>query len=393
MTPEQIGLYQAVLDDLLAEGRRPDGPDRSKGAMLAAITALKQICNHPAAYRDDGQPLAGRSGKLARLEEIVESVFAAGERVLIFTHFAPWGRQLAAHLSEVTGTPIECYDGSLSRAARDKMVADFQNGAGPGRDGAVAEGRRHRPQPHRRQPRRALRPLVEPGRRGPGPRPRMAHRPDATVISHRLVCPGTVDERVEEVVAGKRHIADLVLPKSSSIADLNADQLRLALGLRPDELLTEDDDEPQHTTTIPAPSNDGPRPGAPTSTSGARPGPAPGRRAPRSLARDPRPRPAALTRRASAGPPARPLDHYANGHRAQRSHRHGARDQCGCPRHRRTPPAALIGDVMRTGRQRRHHQSVEANTDPAIVDMLTGWAAFAVSELTGQGGVWFRCGQ
>jgi hypothetical protein len=56
------------------------------------------------------------------------------------------------------------------------------------------------------------------------------------------VCPGTVDERVEEVVAGKRHIADLVLPKSSSLADLDADQLRVALGLRTDTLLTEDDE-------------------------------------------------------------------------------------------------------------------------------------------------------
>ena len=55
------------------------------------------------------------------------------------------------------------------------------------------------------------------------------------------MCPGTVDERVEEVVAGKRHIANLVLPKSSSIADLDTDQLRIALGLRPDELITEDD--------------------------------------------------------------------------------------------------------------------------------------------------------
>ena len=62
-----------------------------------------------------------------------------------------------------------------------------------------------------------------------------------TVISHRLVCPGTVDERVEEVVAGKRHIAQLVLPRASSIADLNADQLRVALGLRTDELLAEDE--------------------------------------------------------------------------------------------------------------------------------------------------------
>ena len=61
-----------------------------------------------------------------------------------------------------------------------------------------------------------------------------------TVISHRLVCPGTVDERVEEVVAGKRRIADLVLPKSSSLADLDHDQLRAALGIRPDAVLAED---------------------------------------------------------------------------------------------------------------------------------------------------------
>ena len=62
-----------------------------------------------------------------------------------------------------------------------------------------------------------------------------------SVISHRLVCPGTVDERVEEVVAGKRHIANLVLPRSSSLADLDTTQLRLALGLRPDEVLAWDD--------------------------------------------------------------------------------------------------------------------------------------------------------
>jgi hypothetical protein len=56
------------------------------------------------------------------------------------------------------------------------------------------------------------------------------------------VCPGTVDERVEEVVAGKRRIADLVLPKSSSLADLDTSQLSAALGIRTDKVLTEDDD-------------------------------------------------------------------------------------------------------------------------------------------------------
>ena len=56
------------------------------------------------------------------------------------------------------------------------------------------------------------------------------------------MCPGTVDERVEEIVEGKRHIAQLVLPRASSIADLDGDQLRIALGLRPDELLTGDEE-------------------------------------------------------------------------------------------------------------------------------------------------------
>jgi SNF2 family DNA or RNA helicase len=66
-----------------------------------------------------------------------------------------------------------------------------------------------------------------------------------TVIAHRLVCPGTIDERVEEVVQGKRRIADMVLPKSSSIGDLDNDQLRQALGLKTDSMLV--DDEPDAT--------------------------------------------------------------------------------------------------------------------------------------------------
>ncbi|HEX6165691.1 MAG TPA: SNF2-related protein, partial [Acidimicrobiales bacterium] len=70
MTTEQIGLYQAVLDKLVTSTVSSEaGGEPKQGAILAAITALKQICNHPAAYQADGRPLAGRSGKLARLEE------------------------------------------------------------------------------------------------------------------------------------------------------------------------------------------------------------------------------------------------------------------------------------------------------------------------------------
>jgi SNF2 family DNA or RNA helicase len=242
MTPEQIGLYQAVLDELVANVADTDAlAETKKGAILAAITALKQICNHPAAYRDDGLPLAGRSGKLARLEEIVDSVFAAGERILIFTHFATWGRRLADHLTEVTGIPIACYDGSLSRGVRDKLVSEFQAEQGPGAMvlslKAGGTGLNLTAANHVVLYDRWWNPAVEDQARDRAWRIGQSR----TVISHRLVCPGTIDERVEEIVAGKRHIAQLVLPRASSLADLNTDQIRLALGLRPEELLAGDE--------------------------------------------------------------------------------------------------------------------------------------------------------
>jgi superfamily II DNA or RNA helicase len=242
MTPEQIGLYQAVLDQLVRNvaDASLEG-ETKKGAVLAAITALKQICNHPVAYRDDGQPLAGRSGKLARLEQIIESVFAAGEKILVFTHFASWGRRLAEHLTEVTGRPVACYDGSLARTVRDTMVSDFQAAEGPGvmvlSLKAGGTGLNLTAANHVVLYDRWWNPAVEDQARDRAWRIGQGR----TVISHRLVCPGTIDERVEEVVEGKRHIADVVLPRSSSLADLNTDQLRRALGLRTDELLTGDE--------------------------------------------------------------------------------------------------------------------------------------------------------
>jgi hypothetical protein len=245
MTAEQIGLYQAVLDKLVVPGSAADGEKPGNGQILAAITALKQICNHPAAYLDDDRPLEGRSGKLARLEEIIDSVFSAGERVLVFTHFAEWGQKLAAHLTRITGTPVDCYHGGLSRRVRDQMIHDFQHGDGPGALvlslKAGGTGLNLTAANHVVLYDRWWNPAVEDQARDRAWRIGQTH----TVISHRLVCPGTVDERVEEVVAGKRRIADLVLPKSSSLADLDSDELRVALGIRPDEMLTEDQPSPE----------------------------------------------------------------------------------------------------------------------------------------------------
>ena len=168
-------------------------------------------------------------------------MFEADERILVFTHFAEWGKKLADHLTEVTGVPISCYHGGLARGARDQLISEFQNGEGAGalvlslKAGGI--GLNLTAASHVVLYDRWWNPAVEDQARDRAWRIGQTR----TVVSHRLVCPGTVDERVEEVVAGKRHIADLVLPKSSSLADLDADQLRIALGMRPDALLTEGD--------------------------------------------------------------------------------------------------------------------------------------------------------
>jgi len=241
MTAEQIGLYQAVLDDLVRE-TADDGTPQRKGAVLAAITALKQICNHPVNFQpDDDGPIEGRSGKLARLDEILETVFAAGERVLVFTHFASWGERLAVHLSERFDMHVPCYHGGLGRGARDKLVSTFQEGTGAGAMvlslKAGGTGLNLTAANHVVLYDRWWNPAVEDQARDRVWRIGQKNK----VICHRLVCPGTVDERVEEVVAGKRRIADMVLPKSSSVGDLDSQQLQVALGIDPDQLLTDDE--------------------------------------------------------------------------------------------------------------------------------------------------------
>ena len=253
MTPEQIGLYQAVLDKLVRDTAESEqNTSQQKGLVLAAITALKQICNHPLNYdkQDSNLELEGRSGKLTRLNEIVDAVFAADERILIFTHFATWGERLAQYLTQRTGKEIECYHGGLARGTRDRLVESFQTGTGAGAMvlslKAGGTGLNLTAASHVVLYDRWWNPAVEDQARDRVWRIGQTK----TVICHRLVCPGTVDERVEEVVQGKRRIADMVLPKSSSLGDLDAEQLRTALGIDEGALLTADPDELLHDAVL-----------------------------------------------------------------------------------------------------------------------------------------------
>ncbi|WP_345511497.1 SNF2-related protein [Phytohabitans houttuyneae] len=130
LTGEQASLYQAVVDDMLEKIERSDGIER-RGLVLATMSKLKQVCNHPAQFLHDDTRLAGRSGKLARLEEILEEVLAAGEKALLFTQYAEFGGMLRAHLSARSGREVLFLHGGVSKKDRDAMVARFQGPAGP----------------------------------------------------------------------------------------------------------------------------------------------------------------------------------------------------------------------------------------------------------------------
>ena len=130
LTREQGSLYQAVVDDMLARIEEAEGIAR-KGLVLSTMLRLKQVCNHPAQFLSDGSRLAGRSGKLERLEEITDEVLADGERLLVFTQFAEMGMMLREHLQARLNTDVAWLHGGITKKARDAMVERFQNGDGP----------------------------------------------------------------------------------------------------------------------------------------------------------------------------------------------------------------------------------------------------------------------
>ncbi|MEQ4302230.1 SNF2-related protein [Plantactinospora sp. B6F1] len=134
LTREQASLYQAVVDDMMARIESSDGIER-RGLVLATMTRLKQVCNHPAQVLRDGSALPGRSGKLARLEEILDEVLAAGEKALIFSQYAEFGGMLRAHLAARFGREVLYLHGGVGKTDRDAMVARFQDSTGDGSTG------------------------------------------------------------------------------------------------------------------------------------------------------------------------------------------------------------------------------------------------------------------
>src|SRR5690606_1632231 len=128
LTREQAGLYQAAVDDVMNKIEATDGVER-RGNILALLTRLKQICNHPRHFLKDDSRLVGRSGKLTRLTEMMEEVLAEGDRALVFTQYKEMGDLLVEHLGSRLGVEVPFIHGGVPARKREAIVDEFQNDA------------------------------------------------------------------------------------------------------------------------------------------------------------------------------------------------------------------------------------------------------------------------
>jgi hypothetical protein len=232
LTREQATLYQAVVDEMLAQIARAQGIER-RGLVLAAMLRLKQVCNHPAHYAADDSPLAGRSGKVERTVEILEQVRAANERALVFTQFAEMGALLQRHLTERLGCRVGFLHGGLARRRRDELVAELQSSegvtpvmvlslkaGGTGLNLAAANHVLHFD--------RWWNPAVED--QASDRAYRIGQRRDVRV--RKLVCAGTIEERIDEMIESKRVLAAQVVGAGEDwLTELSNDELAEVLRL------------------------------------------------------------------------------------------------------------------------------------------------------------------
>lgn len=127
LTKEQASLYEAVVKDVEEQIQGADGIQR-KGLILATLTKLKQICNHPRQFLQDGSDFTPeRSHKLSRLTEMLEEVMDEGESLLIFTQFTDLGEALERYLRQTCHYNTYYLHGGTSRQKREQMIAEFQD--------------------------------------------------------------------------------------------------------------------------------------------------------------------------------------------------------------------------------------------------------------------------
>ncbi|MBP0462176.1 DEAD/DEAH box helicase, partial [Streptomyces montanisoli] len=238
LTREQASLYEAVVRETMGAIEESQGIAR-RGLVMKLLTSLKQICNHPAQYLKEGAAagsggpprLTGRSGKLALLEELLDTILAEDGSVLVFTQYVSMARLLTAHLAS-RAIPAQLLHGGTPVAERERMVDRFQEGGVPVfvlSLKAAGTGLNLTRAGHVVHYDRWWNPAVEEQATD------RAYRIGQTrpVQVHRLIAEGTVEDRIAEMLASKRALADAVLGSGeAALTELTDRELADLVSLR-----------------------------------------------------------------------------------------------------------------------------------------------------------------
>ncbi|OUL31251.1 ATP-dependent helicase [Nostoc sp. RF31YmG] len=239
---EQATLYQKVVEDSLAEIDTATGLQR-RGMILALLVKLKQVCNHPAQYLKESSLEKYHSAKLQRLDEMLEEALAEGDRALIFTQFAEWGKLLKPHLEKQLGREIFFLYGSTSKKQREEMIDRFQHDPqGPPimilslKAGGV--GLNLTRANHVFHFDRWWNPAVE--NQATDRVFRIGQTRNVQV--HKFVCTGTLEEKIHDIIESKKQLAEQVVGAGEEwLTELDTDQLRNLLLLDRSSVIEEDE--------------------------------------------------------------------------------------------------------------------------------------------------------
>jgi len=235
LTREQAALYQARVEQMDKDLAAATGIER-RGRILALLTHLKQICNHPSQFLKQQGPYKGRSGKLERLSDMLEEVLESGEKALIFTQFKEMGDRLQIHLTDLLGFEPPFLHGGSSREERDEMVRSFQED----QDGAKVMllslkaggvGLNLTAATHVFHFDRWWNPAVEDQATD------RTYRIGQTrnVQVHKFITMGTLEEKIDGMLEAKRDLADRVVGTGEGwLTELDDDALRRLVLLEPD---------------------------------------------------------------------------------------------------------------------------------------------------------------
>ena len=232
LTRKQAVLYQQSVNALAAELARSEGMAR-RGAVLASLMRLKQICNHPSQWLGDGLWNEADSGKLARLREIAEVISAKQEKVLVFTQFREMTTPLAGFLAGIFGRPGLVLHGGTAVAKRQPLVRQFQDdervpffvlslkAGGAGLNLTAASHVVHFD--------RWWNPAVE------NQATDRAFRIGQTrnVLVHKFICRGTVEEKIDQLIDAKRRLSQDLLEGGGEmlLTEMNDDELLTLVAL------------------------------------------------------------------------------------------------------------------------------------------------------------------